>query len=300
VLTLLTNGKFQGDNGSEMKSQYGFSLYPLLHTSARDSALVIGLGTGVSAATVHRAGFKHVDIAELSADLAALTDRYFAGVNGAILHEPGVSLHVTDGRNFLLLTKNDYDLVTIEVTSIWFAGAASLYSSEFYRLVHEHLRPHGVLQQWIQLHHISGLDITSVLSTVHHEFPFVSLYFSGAQGVIVACTERCEPNRATLAAIDGAAGLQPTLTALQATAADLERDRLLSPNGVDQFIPQLGGNALGLDDLMSTDDNLLLDYSTPRGNVLDYGASLIANLALLRPFAADPSGQDQRQPGGAQ
>jgi len=63
VLTLLTNGKFQGNNapGGEIKAQAGFALAPLLHTSRRDRALVIGYGTGQSAYTLHAAGFAQLD-----------------------------------------------------------------------------------------------------------------------------------------------------------------------------------------------------------------------------------------------
>ena len=40
-----------------------------------------------------------------------------------------------------------------------FAGAANLYNREFYRLVHDRLGRGGVLQQWVQLHHIAIEDV---------------------------------------------------------------------------------------------------------------------------------------------
>ena len=60
---LLTNGKFQGNDGShgEMQAQVGVALAPLLHTAARERALVIGFGTGVSARALHAAGFAALD-----------------------------------------------------------------------------------------------------------------------------------------------------------------------------------------------------------------------------------------------
>src|SRR5262249_46336533 len=153
-----------------------------LHTPERGRALVIGYGTGVSSRTLHQAGFAQLDIAELSADIVRMADRYFGDINGTVSREPGVQVHVTDGRNFLLLQPQAYDLVSMEITSIWFAGAGSLYNREFYQLVKKRLRPGGVLQQWLQLHHLAPIDLLYVLGSVRSEFQYVWLYHIGGQG----------------------------------------------------------------------------------------------------------------------
>ena len=48
VKTLLTNGKFQGNDAvpGEVGAQVAFALVPLLHEERRHNALVIGFGTG--------------------------------------------------------------------------------------------------------------------------------------------------------------------------------------------------------------------------------------------------------------
>lgn len=51
-LTLLTNGKFQGNDAWEIPAQTGFALIPMLHLSRFDSACVVGFGTGRSSAVV--------------------------------------------------------------------------------------------------------------------------------------------------------------------------------------------------------------------------------------------------------
>ena len=87
VFTMLTNGKFQGDDSltREMKAQTSFALCPMLHTTYRNNAAVIGFGTGVSTRTVHDAGFRHVDVVELSGDVLEMAKRHFSQVNGAVL-----------------------------------------------------------------------------------------------------------------------------------------------------------------------------------------------------------------------
>ena len=62
VLTLYTNGKFQGNNGWEMHAQQGFAHYPSLFVSEYRRALVIGLGTGTTLGTIASYPWQGVDL----------------------------------------------------------------------------------------------------------------------------------------------------------------------------------------------------------------------------------------------
>ena len=272
-LTLRTNGKFQGDDTGEVRAQTGFALDALLHAAGRDHALIIGFGTGTTTSLVHDAGFAHTDLAELSADVLALADRHFRSVNHGVLGEPTVTAHVTDGRNYLMLTRDRYDLIGIEITSIWFAGAASLYNREFYRAAREHLAPHGVLQQWMQLHHILPEDVVSILASVRAELPKVWLYVTGGQGIIVACVDGCEPRPESLARIAERPATADAAARIGGVGSLLQK-RLLDPAGLDRFLADVDGASL-----VSNDDNLRLEYSTPRGNVLT--APIAATVSAL-------------------
>lgn len=281
LLTLYTNGKFQGNNSleGEMKAQVGFALAPLLHTAKRERALVIGYGTGASARTLHAAGFREMEVVDLSADIVTLADRYFGEVNDAVTRQPGVHTHITDGRNYLLLQDRSYDLISMEVSSIWFAGAGSLYNREFYQLVKRRLRPEGVLQQWVQLHHIYPTDLLSVLASVHSEFKYVWLYLIGGQGIIVAINDPGSvPSDTIVAALDGTAGLKPLLALYEGSAGSLMKAVLLDPAGSERLLASIGVDP---SILVSTDDNLRLEFNTPRGNVLDSTQSYRANLRFI-------------------
>ena len=232
--TLLTNGKFQGNDAmeGEMKAQVGFSLAPLLHTDRRTSALVIGYGTGVSARVLHEAGFQKVDIVDLSADIVRIANRHFSHVNASVATQPGVQIYVTDGRNYLLLQNRKYDLVGIEISSIWFAGAASLYNREFYHLVRERLNPDGVLQQWVQLHHLAREDVLRVLGSVRAEFRYVWLYLIGGQGIIVASNDLTTvPKQDNIDALKRTATLQEILHIFKRDPSVLLEAKMLDPAG---------------------------------------------------------------------
>ena len=115
---LLTNGKFQGNDSGEAVAQIGFALIPLLQQPRRGRALVIGLGTGHSAAVVAAAGFERVEIAEISPGIVQAAASHFGHLNQGVLERDNVELHLEDGRNVLLRSDRRYDLITMELTSI--------------------------------------------------------------------------------------------------------------------------------------------------------------------------------------
>src|SRR6185295_17105682 len=65
VLTLYTNGKFQGNTGWEMSAQRFFAHYPSLFVSRFDHALVIGLGTGTTLGTLAAYPWKKIEVVEI-------------------------------------------------------------------------------------------------------------------------------------------------------------------------------------------------------------------------------------------
>ena len=278
LITLLTNGKFQGNNapGGEMVAQESFALIPILHTSSRNNALVIGYGTGMSASVLYDQGFKKLDIVELSKDVVDLADKYFHELNKRVSSQPEVSMIYTDGRNYLLTQDESYDLISMEISSIWFAGAANLYNKEFYSIAKKRLTREGVLQQWVQLHHMQPLDLIYIVNTVRSEFKYVWIYFSGGQGIIVASNSDASLNRYN--ALEPAKG--ESLTALKQKEDGLRDRMIISPKGVDilaaSFDPSLSF-------LISTDTNLYLEYSTPKGNALQVD-TIEPNLRLLAHF----------------
>jgi spermidine synthase len=287
--TLLTNGKFQGNDAKhgEVQAQIGFAALPLLHQERRENALVLGYGTGASSRVLYDAGFAHLEIADLSRELVTMADAHFAGINGRVSQQPGVQTHITDGRNLLLLTKRQYDVISIEITSIWFAGAASLYNREFYQLARAKLRPDGVLQQWVQLHHMATTDLLTIIGTLRAEFAYVSLYVVGGQGILIATNDaaHAEPLPAVVAALDASPRLQAVRELAGRSFADIAGDLLLSPAGVDQFLERIG---LVPDFWISTDNNLRLEYSTPKANANRPDRSFQDNMGLMQSAQVAP------------
>ena len=150
---------------------------------------------------------------------------------------PGVRTYVTDGRNLLLLQSERYDLVSMELSSIWFAGTASLYNRDFYELVRARLKPTGVLQQWVQLHHMRPVDLFYVLGSVRNVFRYVRLYYIGGQGIIVASNDPAAAHTAeNIARLDRTPGLKRFLSLYGNSSKLLLDTLLLDPEGIDRYL----------------------------------------------------------------
>lgn len=272
VLTLYTNGKFQGNNGWEMHAQRFFAHYPSLFVQSYDQTLVIGLGTGTTLGTIAAYPWKRVDMVEISPAIATAAKKYFSDINLGALDDPRVELHLADGRNHLLLTRERYGMISMELSSVWFAGASNLYSREFYRLVHSRLAPGGVFQQWVQLHHMSRRDFATILHTLADEFEHVVLFYGGGQGILVASEKPLQASRAHLERMAADPKVHATIPQNRALAT-LFDDVIVGNKGLRRFIEDSARQSgVTPDKLVSTDDNLYLEYATPRGNVLPWSS----------------------------
>ena len=280
VRTLLTNGKFQGNDAGEVMAQTGFALIPAFHVRHFDRALVIGLGTGQSCAVVQALGFRDVDVAEIAPAIVDAARTWFPRINHEVLAQPNVHVFLEDGRNQLMLSREDYDLITLELTSVWFAGASSLYSRDFYALAKSRLRPDGVLQQWIQIHHLNPRDLVSVIRTLQSEFAHVSFWVYGGQGILVA-SER--PQMLRPQALDRARVVLERWSRgadREAQLGAILHSRYLAPEEVARL-------CLGAPSPINTDRNRYLEYATPRENLSRLPFQEI-NLKLMSPYAKYP------------
>jgi spermidine synthase len=266
LLTLLTNGKFQGNNGSETRAQTRFALIPNLFVEQPRRALHIGLGTANTLGVIARFPYQEVDAIELSPDIVYAARHYFADINEGVLDKPQVKLHLEDGRNFLALNRADrkYDLISVGLTSIWFAGAGNLYNDEFYALARANLSEAGVLQQWLQLHHISQRDIAVTIATLRKHFQYVQLWLPGHQGVLIASNRPFTVVEARLEEV------KRTFPSEEFFGGDFRTalgELLLTSEQLDAFLADAARQG---PIPISTDTNLHLEFSTPRGNALGW------------------------------
>jgi spermidine synthase len=159
----------------------------LLHPDPR-RLLVICFGTGTTAGAGLSYPAARVAVVDINPTVFAFAG-HFAAANRGVAQDPRAKLIVDDGRNYLLTTRETYDVITSEPMPPRFAGVSSLYSREYYTLARERLAPGGLLAQWLPFHLVSVAEARSILRTVQDVFPEVTLWIQHGTGVIVARRE---------------------------------------------------------------------------------------------------------------
>ena len=285
---MLSNGKFQGNNSGEVGAQIRFALIPILFTRGFDRALVIGLGTGHTLKTVSKFPFQRLDTVEIAPKIVEAARLHFEDVNGGVLdRDPRVRLSIADGRNFLLLAREPYDLITIEISSVWISGAGDLYNKEFYELCRARLKEGGVLQQWVQIHHMRTEDFLVVLNTAAQVFPHAAFFQGPEQGVLIASKSPLEMDVGQLLEFDSRPEVQEELRAINAPSSmSLLGELMLSGESMRRALAELPRRTGRPADFASTDLNPYLEYQTPRGNVLP-GSTVFDNLNFMLALRPD-------------
>jgi spermidine synthase len=161
-----------------------------------ESVLVVGFGAGVTAGTfVLHPSVKHITIAEIEPLIPPASTRYFNRENYNVLNDPRTSVHYDDARHFILTSKDKYDIITSDPIHPWVKGTATLYSKEYFEMCKRHLKPGGVVTQWVPLYESDIRTIQSELATFFSVFPHGTIWNSDAsnQGYDVVLVGQAEP-----------------------------------------------------------------------------------------------------------
>ncbi|MGC2112577.1 MAG: fused MFS/spermidine synthase [Candidatus Korobacteraceae bacterium] len=120
---------------------------------------------------------------------------YYHADGPALLHSSLSNLVIDDGRRYLERTNEKYDVIAIDPPPpVSAAGSSLLYSEEFYGIVKQHLKPGGILHQWLP-----GCDEVvraSASRSLRNAFPYVRVFPSvGAWGIHFIASMSPIPNR---------------------------------------------------------------------------------------------------------
>ena len=165
-------------SGTNLLSQTYMRLmahYPLLTQEDPRSALLIcfGVGNTASAIAAHES-IERIDAVDLNPNVFR-TASYFARTNGDVIEDPRMRRIVDDGRSFLRLTADRYDLITSEPPPPMAAGVYRLYSKEYYEDVLDALTPTGIMSQWLPIYQMPQQAIDLAIATFVQVFPHTLL-----------------------------------------------------------------------------------------------------------------------------
>jgi spermidine synthase len=123
-------------------------ILPLMLRPGSTSALTVAFGMGSSFRSGVIAGLR-TDAVELVPSVPLMFGYYYADAAQILANRNGRVI-VTDGRNYMELTNQPYDIiVTDPPPPIESSGVAVISSLEYYRAGHARLNPGGIMMQWV-------------------------------------------------------------------------------------------------------------------------------------------------------
>ena len=147
---------------------------PLMLHSNPHTILVVcfGMGTALRSAWTHT-GVK-CDVVELVGETYDCF-KYFHSNADQVFNDPRVRRYVDDGRNFLMMRSNKYDVITIDpAPPIWSAGTVNLYTKEFFESCRGHLADGGIMCLWVPPAAFS--EVRMIMKTYVKVFPAASVW----------------------------------------------------------------------------------------------------------------------------
>ncbi|MCB9871217.1 MAG: hypothetical protein H6837_15280 [Planctomycetes bacterium] len=126
-------------------NNWALAVLPVIcHTGDVEDALVIGLGTGITAATLaKRDSIKRVDAYEINHTLKHLLRRHPEGTLN-VATNPKIRVIWQDARSGMALNTRKYDVISQQPLWLMQAGSSILLSREYMQLVASRLKPGGI------------------------------------------------------------------------------------------------------------------------------------------------------------
>ncbi len=252
------------------------------------SVLVVGFGAGVTAGSFTTyPEIMRIVICEIEKLIPPATTQYFGDQNYHVLNDPRTEIHYDDARHFVLTTSEKFDIITSDPIHPWVKGAATLYSKEYFEECKRHLKPGGVITQWVPLYESDPDTVKSEIATFFDVFPNGTIWANdnNGQGYDVVLLGQAEPTKIDVDALQARlarpdyAKVRESLQEVGFTSAlSLLETYLGSASDLHQW---LAGAQI------NRDIDLRLQYLAGMG-VNNYGAGEIGSeIARFRTFPTD-------------
>lgn len=170
------------EKGVKMNRLQG--VLPLLFDRDPKDVLFMCFGSGITCGTLALSDFEKIDAVDISPEVLAAAP-YFEVDNLGVIQRPEVTFHVDDGRNYLLTSKDNYDVITFEPMPLAVSGVSTFYTAEYYQLCLDHLKPGGMVSQWVPLHSLNPDVVRSLIRTFTSVFPHFTAWFINADVFLI-------------------------------------------------------------------------------------------------------------------
>ena len=157
-------------------------ILPLMLRPSSQTELTIAFGMGSAYRAALISGLQATAV-ELVPSVPKTFGHFYSDAS-QVMANPRGHVVIADGRNYVELTKQHYDIIVVDPPPpIYSAGAAVISSREFYEAAKARLSPSGVMMQWIP-YGATLYEFKAHLRTFHSVFPHVIVVFGpGGNGL---------------------------------------------------------------------------------------------------------------------
>ena len=180
--------------------------------------------------------------------------------NRAFFRDPRVEVVVADGRNYLLGSAEQFDVIVSDLFVPWHAGTGDLYSVRHFEATARRLAPGGLFAQWLPVYQLTVEELRTITASFLKAFPSATLWradFHGTQPLLALVGWRGAPSLDA----ERLRAASEALSEVRAPAASF----LSTPKGVgmlyvagDRVLREWAEGAP-----LNTDDRPLIEYGSP-------------------------------------
>jgi spermidine synthase len=277
VTIMQVNGTLEADTTYSQRRHFILKAHlPLLLHPNPHQVAVVGLGLGITlSATNRHPGLDQIQLIELSPEMVK-AQGHLEDVSGGVLRSPKVKLRIDDGRNFMAMSDQQFDMITADPIHPRVSGVGYLYTREYYEALKQRLRPDGVVCQWMPMYRISKKSFDVAFRTFVSVFPNASFWYVRGHGLFVATQDNFSVDYKNLEQRIEDPVIQADLASINIrNAAQFMSYMLMGPDQIRTYLEANPGP-------LNTDDNAYLEYHTP----FEFLESTKTIVAGLIPYSA--------------
>jgi spermidine synthase len=147
----------------------------LVHGNPR-KVLQIGFGSGETSGVGLAFGIEQYSIVEICPGIFE-AGKFFEAINRGSYKDPRLRKIIMDGKNFVKLTDEKFDVIMNDSTYPGTTGSSALYTYDHFRQCREHLEPGGVLSCWVPLD-LRPDDFAIIVRSFQAAMPYSSLWMA--------------------------------------------------------------------------------------------------------------------------
>jgi spermidine synthase len=252
-----TDASYYSKPNGDMRTQWLLGFLPVSIHQNPERVCVIGFGSGITAGAVNQSSkVKTIDTVEIEPAVMD-AEKFFTEGNFNVTRSPKFKLHIADGRNFILASKDKYDVIISEPSNPWIAGIGNLFSKNLYQIAYDKLNEDGIYCQWLQLYSTNPETLQMIINTFYSVFPYGSIWMSDCTDIMLIGSKKEIPidNKLLESSFNQNEKIKRYMTDIGFTQPyQLAAHHVLDSNGIRAYIQ--GGK-------LNTDDLPLLEFEAP-------------------------------------